>query len=260
MEQQYLPRHAGDALPESNCGLVLSVADRLDTLVGIFSIGQRPSGDRDPYALRRASIGLLRILIETPLPLDLEEMLYFAAGELRDKVDVKEAAAEVFEYSMDRLKGYYLDQNIGGDVVDSVLAIEPKVPSDIHRRILAVESFRRLPEAEALTAANKRIRNILRKSVEEAPRHVNSCALCEDAERRLLQRVRALESRIAPLLAEQNYEDVLKTLAELRSDVDAFFERVMVMAEEPEVRSNRLGLLRAIKELFLTVADISLLK
>ncbi|MEA3274799.1 MAG: glycine--tRNA ligase subunit beta, partial [Pseudomonadota bacterium] len=134
MEEQYLPRHAGDRLPQSQCGQVLSVADKLDTLVGIFAIGQRPTGVKDPYALRRASIGLLRILIETPLALDLRELLEFTAEELRDKVDAKQAAAEVFDYCMDRLKGYYQDQGIGADAVDSVLAGDVRVPSDIHKR------------------------------------------------------------------------------------------------------------------------------
>jgi glycyl-tRNA synthetase beta chain len=260
MEEQYLPRHSGDSLPQSKCGLVLSIADKVDTLVGIFAIGERPTGDKDPYALRRASIGLLRILIETPLPLDLKDVLDFSAEELRDKVDARFAAAEVFTYSMERLKAYYDDQNIEGDVVDSVLTIGLRVPSDIHRRVLAVESFRLLPEARALTSSNKRIANILRKSQDRISGKVDISMLKEEAEQRLQKRAEALESAISPLLDEQDYRSALKALSGLRKDIDIFFEQVMVMTEKHDLRSNRLGLLRSVQSLFLKVADISLLK
>jgi glycyl-tRNA synthetase beta chain len=260
MEEQYLPRHAGDVIPTSDCGLVLSIADKLDTLVGIFAIGQRPTGDKDPYGLRRATIGLLRILIETPLPLDLKQILELSAEELRDKTDASAAAVEVFHYSMERLKGYYQDKNIGADVVDSVLAAEPHVPSDIARRVLAVESFRRLPAAEALTAANKRIANILRKNAEMIPRKVEVSVLQEDAERHLQGRVKALEAIVSPLLQAQDYQGVLQALSGLHKDVDNFFDEVMVMVEDFRLRSNRLALLRTIESLFLQVADLSVLK
>ena len=260
MEQQYFPRHAGDELPQSDCGLVLSVSDKLDTLVGIFAIGQRPSGVKDPYALRRATIGLLRILIETPVALDLKEILGFAAEELTGKVNAKAAAGEVFEYSMERLKAYYQDQEVGADVVESVLSVNPAVPYDIHRRILAVDSFRLLPEAEALTAANKRIHNILRKSEATTLGEIDASVLEQGAERRLAERIPEMKATIEPLLDSQNYQGVLTALSELRADVDAFFEQVMVMAEEPNLRLNRLALLRSTEALFLEVADISLLK
>jgi len=261
MEEQYLPRHAGDELPRSDCGLVLSVADKLDTLVGIFAIGQRPTGVRDPYALRRAAIGLLRIFIETPLPLDLKEILSFSAETLRNKVDAKEAIEEVFAYCMDRLKGYYSDRNTGVDVVDSVLAVNPTVPSDIHHRILAVEDFRSRPEAATLTAANKRIRNILRKHSESnIPERIDTDLLQDDAERRLEAKIRSLASGISPLLETRSYKRVLKMLSELHGDIDAFFDGVMVMTEQPNLRRNRLALLRDTEALFLKVADISFLK
>ena len=260
MEQQYLPRHAGDALPQSDCGLVLSIADKLDTLVGIFAIGQRPTGVKDPYALRRAAIGLLRILIETPLPLDLKEILDLSAEALKDKVDAKEAVEEVFKYSTDRLKGYYLDRNTEADVVDSVLAVSPTVPSDIHRRILAVEDFRSLPEAAALTVANKRIHNILRKHSESIPERIDTNLLQDDAERHLEAKIRSLASGMPPLLKAQNYKHTLKRLSELHSDIDAFFDQVMVMTDQPGLRHNRLALLRDTEALFLKVADISFLK
>jgi glycyl-tRNA synthetase beta chain len=260
MEEQYLPRHAGDALPQSDCGRVLAVADKLDTLVGIFAIGQRPTGVKDPYALRRAAIGLLRILIETPLPLDLKDLLEFTAEELRDKVDAGAAASEVFDYSMDRLLGYYQDQDIGSDVVESVLAVTPTVPSDIHRRIIAVKSFASLPEAESLTAANKRIRNILRKSGESRPGEVVPGSLREEAEKRLADRVTELDAVISPLLHSQDYTGVLKALSGLREDVDAFFDEIMVMVDDAMLRRNRLALLRSLEALFLRVADISRLQ
>ncbi len=259
MEEQYLPRYAGDRLPISDCGRILSLADKLDTLVGIFAIGQRPTGVKDPYALRRAAIGLLRILIETPLGLDLKEILEFTANELRDKLEARGAAEEVFAYCMERLQAYYQDRGIDGDVVDAVLAVKPQVPSDIHRRILAVEAFRLLPEAQALAAANKRIRNILRKNAEDAGEEVALAALEEEAERRLHTRISELAALLSPLLANQDYQGVLFGLAGLREDVDHFFDHILVMAEEPALRRNRLALLQSVEALFLKVADISLL-
>lgn len=261
MEQQYLPRHAGDRLPQSDCGLILSTADKIDTLVGIFAIGQRPTGVKDPYALRRAAIGVLRILIETPLALDLKEILEFSAEKLSEKIEAKTAAVEVFDYCMERLSGFYQERNIGGDVVDSVLATHPRVPSDIHLRVLAVEEFRKRPEAVSLTAANKRIRNILRKSETNTTLEtLDTSLLREDAERRLESRVRALAADVAPLLDAQDYQGALKRLSALREDVDAFFDKVMVNVEDPALRGNRLALLRSVESLFLKVADISLLR
>jgi glycyl-tRNA synthetase beta chain len=260
MEEQYLPRHAGDRLPRSNCGLILSIADKLDTLVGIFAIGQRPTGVKDPYALRRAAIGVLRILIETPLPLDLKDLLEFTAEELRDRVDGRAAAKEVLGYTMERLKGYFQDQGIGPDLVEAVLAVGVTVPSDIHRRILAVREFLALPEAEALTAANKRIRNILKKAGEEIPPAQDPSIPQEPAEERLANEVQALSADVQALLERQDYAQALRLLAGLRENVDQFFDQVMVMAEDPKIRRNRLALLHALDELFLGVADISRLQ
>lgn len=257
LEEQYLPRFAGDRLPASDCGRVLAVAEKLDTLVGIFAIGQRPTGVKDPYALRRAAIGLLRILIETPLHLDLRELLDFAAAELRAKVDAQAAAGEVLDYVLERLKGYYQEQSVGPDAVEAVLATGVTVPSDIHRRVLAVEQFRNLPEAAALTAANKRIRNILRKTDETPQTPPDPAVLTEEVERRLALGVAAMADAVAPSLDTWDYEGVLRQLAGLRGDVDAFFDGVMVMADDPTLRRNRLALLRSVEDLFLRVADIS---
>ncbi len=259
IDEQYLPRYADDTLPQTSCGQVLAVADKLDTLVGIFAIGLRPTGVKDPYALRRASIGVLRILIETPLPFDLMELLERAAEGLQDRVDTTSAATEVFDYCMERLKKYLQSRNISSDVVDSVLAIGLTAPSDIQLRALAIENFLLLPEANALIAAHKRIANILRKHDHLIDSKVEQSLLVEDAELKLNERVGVLLSEITPLLQIQDYRNVLEALSELRVDVDRFFDQVMVMVEDSSLRCNRFSLLRDIETLFLRLADLSLL-
>ncbi|MBK1701253.1 glycine--tRNA ligase subunit beta [Thiococcus pfennigii] len=262
IEEQYRPRHAGDALPASDCGRVLALAERIETLVGIFAIGQRPSGVKDPYALRRAAIGVLRLMIETPLALDLRALLAQAAAGLPEGLDPGSAAVDVYDYILERLPGYYQEQGVGLDSVEAVTALKPGSLADIDQRIRAVEAFRALPEATALAAANKRIRNILRKSAAaDLPSGPPRPELFrEPAEAALGQRVAALLGRIAPLQAGQDYRGILQTLAELRDDVDAYFEQVMVMADEAELRANRLRQLQQIEGLFLDVADISRLQ
>ncbi len=261
MEEQYLPRHAGDRLPESPCGRVLALIDRLDSLVGIFAIGQRPSGAKDPYGLRRAAIGALRILIETPLPLDLRELLAQVAKGYGDRVPASASVDDVFTYSMERLVGYYADQGIGADVVESVLGVDIGVPSDIDRRVRAVVAFRTLPEAAALAAANKRIRNILKKAGEHDPAQaVDEGRLVEAPERRLFAAVQEMQATLEPLLAVPDYEQALRVLATLREDVDGFFDSVMVMADDVDLQRNRIALLRLLNGLFMQVADISRLQ
>jgi glycyl-tRNA synthetase beta chain len=259
IDEQYLPRYADDTLPLTSCGQVLAVADKLDTLVGIFAIGLRPTGVKDPYALRRASIGILRIIIETPLPFDLMELLERAAEGLQDRVDTTSAATEVFDYCMERLKKYLQSRNISSDVVDSVLAIGLTAPSDIQLRALAIENFLLLPEANALIAAHKRIANILRKHDHLIDSKVDLSLLVEDAEIKLKKSVGVLKSEMTPLLKIQDYRNVLEALSEIRVDVDRFFDQVMVMAEDSSLRCNRFALLRDIEALFLKVADLSLL-
>ncbi len=216
MEEQYLPRHAGDHLPQSPCGRALALADKLDSLIGIFAIGQRPTGVKDPYGLRRAAIGVLRIMIETPLPLDLKALLTSAASGYGEGINAAAAVDAVFEYIADRLPGYYGDRGLSGDVVDAVLATGSTIPADIDRRVLAVGEFRKLDAADALAAANKRIRNILKKAPSEAgARAIVSAALIEPAEQRLAQRIESMQSVIEPLLAAKDYAGVLRTLAEI---------------------------------------------
>ncbi|ADC63904.1 glycine--tRNA ligase subunit beta [Allochromatium vinosum] len=262
MEDQYRPRFAGDELPTSPCGRALALADRLDTLVGIFGIGLRPTGTKDPYALRRASIAVLRLLIETPLDLDLRDLLERAAAGFPAGLLAEDTVEAVLGYMLERLRGYYSDRVVAVDTVESVIHTGVTNPWDLDRRIVAVTQFRRLPAADALAAANKRIRNILLKAdpadlTEGGP---NPALLVEVPEQRLAERIAELETRVEPLARARDYVAILETLAELREDVDAFFDEVMVMADDPATRRNRLQLLRSLSALFLRVADISRLQ
>ncbi len=260
IEEQYLPRHAGDRLPQTDCGRAIAIADRLDTLIGIFAIGQKPTGEKDPFGLRRAALGVLRILIETPLPLDLEPLLQAAATGLAGKLDTHNTANDVFDYMMERLNAYYADQGFSADLIEAVLSRRPTRPADFDRRVRAVAHFRQLPEAEALAAANKRIANILRKTDEAIPIQINTHLLVEHSEKALAERVAELEPAVAPLLAEGLYSEALQKLAALREPVDRFFDEVMVMCDDDALRQNRLALLSSLSTMFLNVADISRLQ
>jgi glycyl-tRNA synthetase beta chain len=236
---------------------VLAIADRLDSLLGIFAIGQKPTGVKDPYALRRASLGVMRILIETPLELDLHELLQFSCSTLADKVDARGAVEEVYNYMIDRLRGYYGDKNVPGDVVEAVLASRPTAPVDIDRRIKAVAAFKNLSEASSLAAANKRIRNILRKADLSLPENVDQNKLHEESESALFSTISALKAEIEPLMLQREYGKALGRLATLRPNVDDFFDNVMVLCEDKEIRVNRLALLKTISVAFQDIADIS---
>jgi glycyl-tRNA synthetase beta chain len=260
MKEVYLPRHAGDDLPASNCGRAVAVADRLDTIVGIFAIGQKPTGVKDPFGLRRAALGVLRIMIETPLDIDLEQLLKQAATGLADRVEADAAVNDVFDYMMDRLKAYYADRGITADVIDAVLACRPTRPADFDLRVKAVTEFRKLPEAESLSAANKRIRNILKKSDEEYPAQPDAAIFAEEAERKLFNKVMELTPVVDPLFAAGNYTQALKLLAALRESIDGFFDEVMVNCEDANLRRNRLALLSSLAALFLSAADLSRLQ
>ena len=261
MEEQYLPRHAGDRLPSSDCGRVLALADKLDTLTGIFAIGERPTGVKDPYGLRRAAIGVLRILIETPLALDLRGLLADAAANFPTELRAEAAVGDTYGYVMDRLRGYYADQGIEADAVDAVMAVDASVPSDFDQRVRAVTAFSRVEAATALAAANKRIANILKKSEADiAAADVRMELLTEPAERVLAERVAALREQIAPLVRRADYQGALMALADLRADVDRFFDEVMVMTDDIALRANRLGLVQGVLALFSSIADISRLR
>lgn len=255
--EQYLPRHAGDVLPATQLGRMLAISDRLDTLVGIFAIGQRPSGTKDPFGLRRAALGVLRILIECELDLDLHVLLERVAAELASHVNTDKAATEVLSYMMERLRAYYQDQGIEVGVFEAVLALQPKRPLDFAKRIHAVDQFLTLPEAEALASAHKRIHNILKKEAGHVNPEVDRMYLQEAAEKALYQQLEETSEQALPLFAAGDYVQGLSMLAALRDPVDAFFDQVMVMVDEIKVRNNRLALLQRLSNIFLQVADLS---
>ncbi len=260
IEEHYRPRFAGDGLPETPAGRAVALADRLDTLAGIFAAGLAPTGDKDPYALRRAALGVVRIVLEAGLDLDLRRWLETAAALQPEAVDAGARVDEVADFVRERLRGHLHEQGVRPDTFGAVAAVAPHRPLDLQRRALAVESFRRLPEAEALAAANKRITNILKKAGAAPPDRVDPARLEEDAERALHERLAALRGTVQEKVAAADYLGALEALAGLRGPVDAFFDRVMVMAEDPALRANRLALLAALRELFLQVADISRLQ
>jgi len=252
IREHYLPRFAGDALPATATGQALALADRLDSLVGIFAIGQQPSGDKDPFALRRAALGLIRICIERQLDLDIEQLLNTAAQTFEAKVNATAAVKPVFDYVMDRLRGYYQEAGVESDLVEAVLATRPTRPLDFDRRVHACRVFRDLPEAQSLAAANKRISNILKKCDQPIPAAVDQQRLTDAAEQQLAERLASASSG--------DYTPALKQLAALKAPVDAFFDSVMVMAEDSALRDNRLALLQSLRSLFLRVADLSRLQ
>jgi glycyl-tRNA synthetase beta chain len=261
LDEQYMPRHAGDGLPASTSGRVLAIADKLDTLCGIFSTGQVPTGDKDPFGLRRAALGVLRTLIETDTALDLRQALAAACMPFNGARNSGALLADqVFAFMMERVRGYYLEQGIRPDVIEAVLAKSPSQPLDFSRRVCAVTQFRALPEAESLAAANKRTHNILRQAGVSAVTLVDASLLQLEAERELFAALAAVRQEVAPLLARADYEAALTRLAALRIPVDAFFEDVMVMVDDPAVRANRLALLADLGAAFSEVADISRLQ
>jgi glycyl-tRNA synthetase beta chain len=260
MEEVYLPRHSGDRLPLTDCGRTIALADRLDTLMGIFAIGLKPSGAKDPYGLRRAALGVLRILIETPLDLDLEGLLAQAAAGLSGQVDASPIIPEVFDYIMERLKAYYHERSFPADSVDAVLARRPTRPADFDQRVHAVSEFRKLAAAQSLAAANKRIRNILKKSDQAIADAVEPTKLQDPAEKYLFTKIREMGSKVQPMFDASEYTDGLQLLADLKDPVDQFFDEVMVMTDDPAIRANRLALLSEMENLFLSVADLSRLQ
>ena len=260
IEEHYLPKQAGGNLPSSELGKVIAIADRIDTLVGIFAIGKKPSGLKDPYGLRRASLAVLRIVIEANLKLDLLACLSEAAKTFTKDIKAPTVVNEVFDYILDRLRAYYTEKNIDIDIIDSVLANRPTAPRDIAARIQALCNFRKLPNAASLSAANKRIRNILKKTERDSIGRVNKKLFTEDAESALHAAVEQLSDEVEVLFQQHEYEQALNKLADLRKPVDTFFDDVMVMAEDAELKKNRISLLAKIDSLFMQVADFSRLQ
>ena len=259
LNEQYMPRGAGAELPSTLTGAAVAVADKLDTLVGIFGIGMLPTGSKDPYALRRAALGVLRILIEKQLDLDLAEAIEFAIEQFADKVKAEGLGLQVHDFIFDRLRARYEDEGVDVAVYQAVRALSPTAPLDFDQRVQAVQAFRARSEAAALAAANKRVSNLLGKFDGEVPEVVANALLVEPAEQALAQAVFVAAQAVAPLAAARQYRETLEQLASLREPVDAFFEAVLVNADDAEVRANRYALLAQLRGLFLGVADISLL-
>ena len=259
LNEQYMPRFAGDELPKSLVASAVALADKFDTLTGIFGIGQAPKGSADPFALRRAALGALRIIVEKNLPLDLEDLVKKSAALFGDKLTNQNVVADVVDFMLGRFRAWYQDEGIAVDVIQAVLARRPTRPADFDARVRAVSHFRTLDSAEALAAANKRVSNILAKA-DAAIGEINLTACVEPAEKALAEAVLALRTEVQPLIAQGDYTTVLDKLANLRAPVDSFFDNVMVNAEDPALRQNRLAILNTLQDLFLQVADISVLQ
>ena len=259
LNEQYMPRFAGDELPKSLVASAAALADKFDTLTGIFGIGQAPKGSADPFALRRAALGALRIIVEKNLPLDLEDLVKKSAALFGDKLTNQNVVADVVDFMLGRFRAWYQDEGIAVDVIQAVLARRPTRPADFDARVHAVSHFRTLDSAEALAAANKRVSNILAKA-DAAIGEINLAACVEPAEKALAEAVLALRTEVQPLIAKGDYTAVLDKLANLRAPVDNFFDNVMVNAEDPALRQNRLAILNTLQDLFLQVADISVLQ
>jgi glycyl-tRNA synthetase beta chain len=260
LNEQYMPRQAGGPLPLTATGRLLAIADKLDTLVGIFAIGQAPSGDRDPFGLRRAALGSLRIMIECRLGLNLRHCLETAVRNYGDIAGDPALIDAVFGFMMERLRRYYLDDAIRPDVFDAVLARQPEIPYDFHLRIHGVTNFCQLPEAASLAAANKRISNILKQSNAAVSDVIDVRLLSEPAEQQLFAALNRAGEQVSPALARNDYSSALAMLAGLRDTVDAFFDQVLVMCDDVAVRNNRLAILHRLGQLFLSAADIARLQ
>ncbi|AOM41955.1 glycine--tRNA ligase subunit beta [Xenorhabdus hominickii] len=260
LNEQYQPRFSGDELPSTGVSCAVAIADKMDTLAGIFGIGQHPKGDKDPFALRRAALGVLRIIVEKKLPLDLQTLAEEAVRLYGDKLTNEKAVADVVEFMLGRFRTWYQELGYSVDTIQAVLARRPTQPADFDARVKAVTHFRTLDEAVSLAAANKRVSNILAKSEEKLNDGVLASVLKAAEEIQLATHLVVLKEKLAPLFVEGNYQDALVELASLREVVDAFFDNVMVMDEDLQVRANRLTLLSELRALFLQVADISLLQ
>jgi glycyl-tRNA synthetase beta chain len=281
IREHYLPRGAGDELPATHAGVAVAIADKVDTLAGIFAIGEKPTGTKDPFGLRRAAIGVLRIVIEKRLDLDLQqvigravelaradvEKIAAAAGRPVPAIATEQVSAEIYDYIMERLRAYYLEgtsaqatvgvATLTTEMFDAVLATKPASPLDFDARLKALSAFLELPESASLTAANKRIANILRKAGEIQQAEIAVENLREGAEVRLFDSMRALREAVSTAIAQREYANALGRLAQLRPAIDAFFDQVMVMDEDPKLRANRLALLAQLHGLFAGVADLS---
>jgi glycyl-tRNA synthetase beta chain len=259
LNDQYKPRFAGDSLPTSPISIAVALADKIDTLVGIFGIGQTPKGDKDPFALRRAAIGVLRIIVENKLPLDLNTLVESSIESFTDKVKRQGLKEAVVEFILARFKAWYLEQGVTIDVIQAVLEIRPTKPAEFAARVDAINKFKLNVAAEALAAANKRVANILSKNAVEVIGTVDLSLLSDDTEKHLYEALNNTQRDVDSLVLTSDYIGALNTLAGLREPIDNFFESVMVMVEDEAVRKNRLSILLKLRQLFLSCGDISLL-
>jgi glycyl-tRNA synthetase beta chain len=259
LEDQYRPRYAGDSLPEANIGCAVAISDKIDTLVGIFGINQPPKGDKDPFALRRAAIGVIRIIIEKKLNLDLATLISDSINLFGDKLANENTAENVLDFIMGRFRAFYQEQGIAVNVIQAVLAKKPSAPLDFEKRIKAVSFFGELPEAETLAAANKRVGNILAKFDGQLYDSFKTELATEQEEKHLAETLQEISLKVAPLVSNKDYQAALTELAQLKTPIDTFFDNVMVMSDDEAVKINRLTLLNEIRNNFFAIADISLL-
>lgn len=260
IKEHYQPRFAKDELPSSMIGAIVAIADKIDTIVGLFGIKQPPTGEKDPFALRRAALGILRIMIEKQMSLDLKELIQQSIKSYQIKFDQTEVLNQTFAFMIERLRAWYLDRGIMSEVFAAVEAITPTQPLDFHQRIQAVQHFMTLTEAKSLTAAQKRVSNILKKSDGGTAHHpINPSLLQEPAEKQLAQALEQKNKELEQLYQSKQYTEALNTLASLQSTIDNFFDHVMVNVDDPKLRENRLSLLHSLRRLFTQIADISLL-
>ena len=262
IKEQYLPRFAGDDLPQTTAGMLVSLAEKLDTLVGIFGINKLPKGDKDPFALRRSAIGILRILVTFNINVSLTNIVAKVAALFEGKLSNKHVEAQVVEFLLDRLKPFYADKNISADVVSAVLVCETEQSlSDINQRVIAVAEFAKTDSAESLVKANKRVANILAKNQINLANiaQIDQTLFIEDEEKDLCNAYQAVVDKLPLLIQQNNYEEVLKQLSSLKDSLDRFFDKVMIMADDEAVKANRIALVSHIRKQFLSVADISVL-
>ncbi|MES3006588.1 MAG: glycine--tRNA ligase subunit beta [Pseudomonadota bacterium] len=258
LNEQYMPRFSGDQLPATLTGSVLAIADKIDTIVGLFAIGQPPTGSKDPFALRRAALGVLRIIVEKKLDLDILRSINFACSNFSNLALKPGLDNQVFEFLLDRFKAWYQAEGVSAEVFQSVFVLRPSKPLDFDLRVRAVHHFSRLPEAQSLASANKRVSNILQKEVPTAATaQVQTALFKEDAERQLARVLEEQKALVSPLFKARDYTRGLESLAGCKNAIDAFFDSVLVMDDDLLIRNNRIALLRALRELFLEVADIS---
>jgi glycyl-tRNA synthetase beta chain len=260
MDEIYMPRFSGDQLPQSKTGIAVALADRFDTLTGIFGIGLKPTGTKDPFALRRASLGIIRILREHSLSLNILDLIESSSKLHGSNITNPETVPEVSTYINERLRGVFIEEGISSALVTSVGSVNPVTLTDFEKRIEAVTAFSQLPQADNLAAANKRIHNILKKTTDRVPETTDTALFETEQEKVLFNKVATKELELQPLIQNSEYRNILVSLADLKDPIDEFFDHVMVMTENDDVRLNRLSLLSRVYQLFIKVADVSVLQ